>query len=690
MKSFTADAISARMISNLQTQTGWTQIISDSAITSEFNAHGEGNAELARYFEYLLRESKWTEEKNLNSLLTQCPYLGYKASRKVSSISNIVFSHDPQLQYSGIANIFSTSDLSTYLTYYSGSPSYFVIPKGTIISTGTIQFITTADVSYNTNTQYVQIPVIQGIIRSLTFQMLGNSFESIRIVSNYVEDGSNSISSNFLSVSITPSGSLTSIPYTKFEDIYLANYDDYAYDINTSRDYSYVTIRFGNGVAGSKVPVNSTATVYYLETLGSQGIVNTNFTINQIISTTLPIPMYATNFTSALGGSDEDTEDDIREKAPQKYLTQGGIITLNDYKGTVLSIPSVARAVAYSGTSIDTTTGSLRDTIFYSAVDTSGEAPDSTTISNYMETLIEGNTHPLDYVVYEAPAFLHLKIGVKGIAKSTQADLSAIESNLHSGLISEYGILGSNSDFSTQIDNSSIVTYSYSNAAIKNVTSRIEAVTDLLPSTFMPDNVLPGYYYTTFSFDQSFIRLRNFSDGVLHVLKIQIYLNCVNCVQNSRTLFLVYNPSTSSYRVAQYPYIHGITDYNSMSNTILKAGISPDEILSTDTTTPYIPINVYLDLNSLNPSDPTLLGIGSLHLPIFMPNGTDYFINFPGANPTTLNQTITIQAIAEPFIPNIIPAATNNIIKINDDDYVGISGLLNPAIGDIVVEITNE
>jgi hypothetical protein len=690
MKTFAEDEITKRLLQSLQTKTGWTQIITDSAITSEMGAHAESNAELARYFEYLLREGKWKEAKNIYSLLTQAPYLGYKPSRKVSSIGEIVFSHDSQLQYSGVTNIFSTADLDTYLSPYSGTPSHIVIPKGTIISTGNIQFITIKDVSYDTGMKWVSIPVIQGIQKSLTFQMLGNSFESIRIVSNFVEDADNTTSNQFLTVYDTPSGYPTSIRYTEYEDIFLAPYDALAYDVNTSADYSYVTIRFGNGVAGSKIPVNSTATVNYLETLGSLGIVSSNFVINTILSTTLPIKFYATNFSSALGGRDEDTLEDIREKAPQKYLLQGGIVTLNDYKATVLSIPSIAKSIAYAGTTVDPSTGSIRDTIFYSGVDTAGNAPDSTTITDFMDALILGKTHPLDFVKYELPEFLHVKIGVKAIAKNTQADLSALQTNLHTGLISNYGILSKNSDFAKSLDNSSVITYCYDNADIKNVTSRIEAVVDLPPSKFLPDTVLPNYYYINFTFDRSYLRLRGFNDGVLHALKVQLYLNCASCIQNSRTLFVVADNSLSGYKVVQYPYIDRITDYDYMVSSVLKPGVVPEEILPTDIITPYIPINVYLDLNTLNPSDPTMLGTGTLQVPIFMPNGTDYFINFPGANPTVLDDSITIQAIGEPFVPNIKPYANNDIIRISDDDTIGYLGLFNPAIGDVRVEIINE
>ncbi len=673
MKSFTADAIQARLINTLKKKTGWTQLLADSAITSDMYAHAESNAEIARYLEYLIRENKWGYARNISSLLTQAPALGYKPHRKIAASGLIYLSHDPQLQYAGITNIFSVEDLNTYLTNYSGS--LITIPKGTVVSAGSIQFITTQDASYPTNTKYISIPVVQATQKSvIKTSMLGNSFETIRIVSSYIEAGTNATTSQFFSVLNTTTNGTTTI-CTQVDDIYLADYNVYAYDVTTARDYSYVDIRFGNGIAGAIIPAGSSTTISYLETLGSAGDVASNFVVNTIKSS-LNGTFYCTNFAGILGGKDEADIETIRAEGPANYLLDGGITTINSYKATVNSISSIITSNVYYGKSYDNS-GNAIDTIYYTAINKLGEAPEATFMEEEMDSMLAGKIHPEDYYIYQLPEFVHIKIGIKGISSSTNADLASLDESINIGINNKYGTL--TQTFQNSFDNSKLISYLISNFSVNKITSRIEAVTDLKPSEFIIDDTYQNYYTKSFVFNRSFNRLRTFTDGVLHCLKIQLFMNCPSCIANSRTLLVIQDDTVAEgYRVAQFHYISDITDYDFVTKAL--AG-SPVEIKSTDAD--YIPIWVTVNLNSFNPADPTALGTGVIRCPLFMPNGTDNFINF-NASSEALDSQVFIQVIGEPFVPNINPYYAYDIIKLQADDS------LNTSTGDVKVEIANE
>ena len=131
MKKFDSTSIETRLLDSLIQKADWKRVIEESAVRSLISTIAEGNAEIARYFEYLLRESRWDMAKNLTSLLALAPYLGYKAARKTSAIGYIYVSHDPTLAEAG--STFFESQLNE-LSVYAGKD--ITIPLGTKITDG--------------------------------------------------------------------------------------------------------------------------------------------------------------------------------------------------------------------------------------------------------------------------------------------------------------------------------------------------------------------------------------------------------------------------------------------------------------------------------------------------------------------------------------------------------------------------
>jgi len=540
MKQFDQTSIQNRLVTLLSSYANWSQIIKDSALMSLLGAIAESESELARYFEYLLKESKWQYAQNLFSLLTEAEYLGYTPERKVSAIGTVTVSHSSILSGAGIT-VFNKSELDTLIaTGYSGSPSSISIPMGTpLYSTKGIYYVTSERAVYSTGMKYLDIPIIQGVTQSQSIVVLGNPFEIVGIhsdaLSGFVEAASNSISQEFFSVYVTPPGSTTATQVKIVEDIYMANSDEIACEISISKDYSVVNVMFGNGIAGSLVPANSTVTINYLNTLGETGNENDSFVINKL-DTTNPLlsSLFLTNFEAVLGGSDEDTVEEIKNKAPYQYLLDGSIVTADAYKRVIETIPYVEKAVVYKSLYTDPITKVVYNAIMYSALSTVGTAPPSS-IVNDVQTIIEDKVSPLDYVSYEAPRFLHLCFGIKATSRTRVAnDISMI---VKQALYEKYQIL--NQEFNQTFDNSQLIIDVSDSADLSHISSKVEAIKDLVPSEFVQDTLYTGYYSHSFSFDRSYRRMAGFSDGQIYCLKINIEFLCPGCIDNSRTLFLV-------------------------------------------------------------------------------------------------------------------------------------------------------
>ena len=574
MKQFDSASINQRLLKTLSNLSGWTQVITDSGVTSTTNSVSEMEAEAVRYLEYLLFEAKWSKAQNLSSLLSQTAYNGYLPHRKISSINTdgFVVSHDARLQSAGIANIFSLADLTTTnLSTYTGTP--FKIPLGTIFtSTGGVQFISTQDVWYPNTTAttyngylYTLVPIVQGIKKSVTVTVLGNPYEKISINNvdangiTQIESATNVYSSGFFTVSVTSFGSTTAIPYTQIEDIFLAGSTDTVYDISVASDFSSISIRFGNGVTGVQLTPNSVVTITYLETLGSFGNVDQNFVITSAPQSSFPITIYCTNFTSALGGQDTEAIESIRGAAPQAYITNGGsVVTTAEYIKAIETLPYVHLSTVYSGTYIDPITGTQQGSILYSAIKTDGTAPDPVQLNIDVLNQLAGKINPLDFSAPVNPAFLHLKFNVQAKLASTNTNIPALVSTINTDLGKLYGTLSQNfatpvinttpQQFQGLFDNSALISHVSNTYSLSNVTNQVEAVVDLLPNTFTADPILSNYYDASFSFDSSYGRLKGFGDGVLHALKINIFFNCAECQYNnnsfSRTLFIVQQPNS--------------------------------------------------------------------------------------------------------------------------------------------------
>lgn len=543
MKQFDASSIKERLLTSLAGTTEWSQIVGDSATVSLVNSIAESSAEVIRYAENLLSEAKWDTAMNLSSYATMAQYLGYQPQKKVSSQGILYLSHDSGLGLLG-TTYFTAEDLTNNLDAYTGND--VTIPQGSVfatISSPYVQFLSTESITYATGMKFVEVPVMQGIMSSQTTPVIGTAFEEILISDPLIEDASNDISAQFLTVTITPPGA-TAILATRYESIFMADETEYAYDLLVTPDLASLIFRFGDGITGKILPAGSTVTIQYASSLGLSGNVSKSYVVNGIQSN-LAMTFYCSNITSILGGADKDTTTSIRSKAPTAYVLNGGsIITIEQYTREIESLPYVQNATVYSGDYYNPITLLTTNTILYSAIDTSGEDvsiayPNFGVTANGQDgivpTLLLGRNSPLDNPIYVSPEFLHVRYNITG--QTTNKDAPALQSSIQTYVYSKYSTIYQ--EFDTTFDNSAITNDIVSTYSLSSTSTQLEAIERLLPSTFTVDPDDAIYYIHPFHFDPSYGSFYGGDASHPYCLKINIIFTCAECLDNSRTLFLV-------------------------------------------------------------------------------------------------------------------------------------------------------
>lgn len=244
------------------------------------------------------------------------------------------------------------------VTLQSTGPAV-VVPAGTQISTG---FVTSQDqpIIYQTNTT-VTVPALGGtttvgVTQGVTYSNVtlgvstGLAGQVFQIPQTGVEKGTVTV---FVS---STSGSTQWNPINFLVD---ADADDLVYTISVDQN-NVTNITFGDNINGAVPAVGLTISATYTIGLGSAG--NQPAGAVGVIVTPIQgvfVPFIsgtstAYNSTAMTGGSDPESNDQIRANAPLAYSTQSRAVSLVDFQNLALNIPGVlmANAVGNHSTSV--------------------------------------------------------------------------------------------------------------------------------------------------------------------------------------------------------------------------------------------------------------------------------------------------------------------------------------------------
>jgi len=383
----------------LQQKEDWKNVLSNGTVGNLIEGIAEGEAEIARYLEYLFLEKKWRTARNISSLTQMGDVISYKRGLCRSAIGYVLVTHsDPSgnFRLSNYGSLFydidQASDWDNLVQNTSASfveknalvpriaNDTYIIPKGTIFTASTgSAFLATETVENRAlrepwesikkdenkyrdfllaggwnGIKYIKVPVIQGIQIKVDLGIAkGSRFESFILNSQLVEAGLNSISKEFLNVLITVPNTTEPEEWEMVENIRLAGPYDAVYEIKYLSESEKVMIKFGDGTTGRMLPKYSRVQIEYLESKGEEGNLSERFLISSL---QLPDGMVqvdprtnrqidfleCTNIAPIMGGKNLDDADNFRLNAPISYLRSYTIATQDSYYEQIMKYSPVS------------------------------------------------------------------------------------------------------------------------------------------------------------------------------------------------------------------------------------------------------------------------------------------------------------------------------------------------------------
>ena len=266
-----------------------------------------------------------------NSLMSLSKMLGYLPKSRKSSYANVTISVTPTDNPSNITIAKNTrfkSEINGITFTFVTDRSYSAVANG------------------NSTVTLSNIKLVQG--EPLTFRYTANTSDhSIKY-----KIPNRGIDTDSITVNLQESEeNTTQSSYTLATDLLNVNSSANVFFIEPDADDTY-QIRFGDGILGRKEKTGNIVIIGYNLT---NGVLGNGARIFSPVSTVAGYPgATVTTISASVGGSDEESNDNIRFKAPRHYEVQNRAVTANDYKRIITrEYPQAESVVVYGGENAD-------------------------------------------------------------------------------------------------------------------------------------------------------------------------------------------------------------------------------------------------------------------------------------------------------------------------------------------------
>ena len=266
-----------------------------------------------------------------NSLMSLSKMLGYLPKSRKSSYANVTISVTPTDNPSNITIAKNTrfkSEINGITFTFVTDRSYSAVANG------------------NSTVTLSNIKLVQG--EPLTFRYTANTSDhSIKY-----KIPNRGIDTDSISVILQESEeNTTQSSYTLATDLLNVNSSANVFFIEPDADDTY-QIRFGDGILGRKEKTGNIVIIGYNLT---NGVLGNGARIFSPVSTVAGYPgATVTTISASVGGSDEESNDNIRFNAPRHYEVQNRAVTANDYKRIITrEYPQAESVVVYGGENAD-------------------------------------------------------------------------------------------------------------------------------------------------------------------------------------------------------------------------------------------------------------------------------------------------------------------------------------------------
>ena len=268
---------------------------------------------------------------NRNSLMSLSKMLGYLPKSRKSSYANVTVSVTPNDNPSNITIAKNTrfkSDINGITFTFVTDQSYSAVANG------------------NSTVTIPNIKLVQG--EPLTFRYTANTSDN----SIKYKIPNTGVDTDSITVTLQESDeNTTQSSYTLATDLLDINSTSNVFFIEPDADDTF-QVKFGDGILGRSEKTGNIVIIGYNITNGVLGngarIFNPVSTVGGYAGATV------TTISSSVGGSNEETNDNIRFNAPKHYEVQNRAVTANDYKRIISrEYPQAESVIVYGGENAD-------------------------------------------------------------------------------------------------------------------------------------------------------------------------------------------------------------------------------------------------------------------------------------------------------------------------------------------------
>jgi hypothetical protein len=235
------------------------------------------------------------------------------------------------------------------LTFSNATASPITVPALTQVATTTtvngistqIVFETDAAITVSANSSNT-VTATQG--KTTFYEHVGDSDGTANQIFALASHPLISKTSNII-VGTLVGGIPTGTIYTEIPYLIEAGYNDPSYSVSTDADgISY--INFGDGISGRIPPTNGIYVTYRVGggASGNVGPGTLTYQLNNVVA-----GLRVNNSAGAAGGADPETTDSIRFNTPYSLTALTRAVSLADYAALSVQVPSIAKAIADSG-----------------------------------------------------------------------------------------------------------------------------------------------------------------------------------------------------------------------------------------------------------------------------------------------------------------------------------------------------
>lgn len=360
------------------------------------------------YVERRAEESYLPTAKLRSSIINLTKILNYKVRRPISSSGQFTF-------------VIPTAALGL-----------IIIPKYTIVQSNSgNNYITIEDAVINVGQTSVVVNAIQGTVIDAEVTTDGNPVE-------YNVPSSNIENSNLF---VYVDGD----QWTETSSFISSTANSLEYKTKTENDDT-VTILSGDGVRGKKPATGSTMLVRYVETIGKAGNIYNVGVVSKLSSKIYDdsgnevSDVTVSNTTTFLGGSDVQTEEEIKTNAPKVFSTGDRLVTAADYKAEIGNYQGVSSVNVWGEAELEPPNFNQINKVSIALILNDWIFPD-TNFKNVLSDHLKTKAQLTVRYEYIDPTLIYV-IPVLQVKVSRKFSLSAVQASIEGAIESDF-VLGS-------------------------------------------------------------------------------------------------------------------------------------------------------------------------------------------------------------------------------------------------------